>query len=213
VQIMRVSLENKVQLARDRLQRRLICDLLVRSAVAYRAVPNNVRVVDDLPTRFDVWHQIEGKAPWAQFDQRFDFRPSYHESEEPAIRLVPGCLVIDLAPIFQRDTRGFAADEDFLDATAFQAFADLVSEGEIIALDWQHPAYRYSPCSQVASQADPAVPVFPNGDYYAHMTIDLRWGTFGHPWQQTLTVWGEELVTRLGSELLTWLPRHRQTLA
>lgn len=56
-----------------------------------------------------------------------------------------------------------------------------------------------------------AVPVFPNGDYYAHMTQDLRWDTFGHPWQQTLTIWGEELVESLGSELLTLLPRHPQS--
>lgn len=52
------------------------------------------------------------------------------------------------------------------------------------------------------------VVVLPNGDYCAHMTTDLRWGTFGHPWQQTLTLWGGELTCSLGAELLTWLPRY-----
>ncbi len=44
------------------------------------------------------------------------------------------------------------------------------------------------------------------------MTPDLRWGSFGHPWQQTLTIWGDELVATLGAELLTWLPKHRQSV-
>jgi hypothetical protein len=57
------------------------------------------------------------------------------------------------------------------------------------------------------------IPVFPNGDYFAHMTPDLRWGTFAHPWQQSLTIWGIELVEALGAELLTWLPRHPHGLA
>ena len=36
-------------------------------------------------------------------------------------------------------------------------------------------------------------------------------GTFAHPWQQSLTVWGDELVRTLGAELLTWLRRHAQS--
>ncbi|MGA5542658.1 DUF2716 domain-containing protein [Mycobacterium sp. NPDC051198] len=66
---------------------------------------------------------------------------------------------------------------------------------------------------QVISNVIPAIPVYPDGDYYVHMTSDLRWGTFGHPWQQTLTIWGDELIASLGTELLTWLPRHRQSPA
>lgn len=41
-----------------------------------------------------------------------------------------------------------------------------------------------------------AVPVFPDGDYYAHMAGDLRRGTSRHPWQQSLRFWGDELVER-----------------
>ncbi|MGY4769720.1 DUF2716 domain-containing protein [Kribbella sp. CWNU-51] len=35
-----------------------------------------------------------------------------------------------------------------------------------------------------------------------------RWGTFGHPWQRALSIWGDELIESLGTDLLTWLPRH-----
>lgn len=48
-----------------------------------------------------------------------------------------------------------------------------------------------------------ALMLFPDGDYFVHMTADLWWGTFGHPWQQTLTIWGDELVADLGAGLLT----------
>lgn len=30
----------------------------------------------------------------------------------------------------------------------------------------------------------------PDWDYYLHLTEDLRLGTFGHPWEQTLCVFG-----------------------
>lgn len=84
-----------------------------------------------------------------------------------------------------------------------------LAEGEeLIALDWQHTPYRYSPEAQALADTAGPVPVFPNGDYYVHTTADLRWGTFGHPWQQSLTIWGADLVRTLGAELLTWLPRH-----
>ncbi|QPK50949.1 DUF2716 domain-containing protein [Streptomyces gardneri] len=40
-------------------------------------------------------------------------------------------------------------------------------------LDWQHDGYRY----------------------------DLRLGTFGHPWEETLTVWGPSLLAAVEAEL------------
>lgn len=168
-------------------------------------------MVEDERTRFDIWHEIDYEEVWARFDERFRFRADFYETVQPAIRMAPGCLVVDLAPIFEREPQGFSADEDYLDGTAFQAFADLVGEDEIIALDWQHPSYRYSPRAQVESAAYPAVQVFPNGDYFAHMPADLRWGTFGHPWQRTLTLWGDELIMTFGADLLRWLPRHGQS--
>lgn len=114
----------------------------------------------------------------------------------------------------------FAAGEAAISASVLRAFVCLVADEEMIALDWQHPAYRCSPALQALTGAAPVVPVVPNGDYvvpngdyFAHMTEDLRWGTFADPWQQALTIWGDDLVRTLGADLLTWLPRHRQSRA
>ncbi|MFD6888062.1 DUF2716 domain-containing protein [Streptomyces sp. NPDC059957] len=63
----------------------------------------------------------------------------------------------------------------------------------------------------------PAAPTrqghLPNGDYYLHITEDLRLGTFGHPWEQTLTVWGPTLLAAVEADLAELLGtpiRHRE---
>jgi hypothetical protein len=53
------------------------------------------------------------------------------------------------------------------------------------------------------------VEVFPNGDYYAFLTEDMTAGTFGHPWEQTLRVFGDQLVSALAPMLSSWLPIKR----
>jgi len=42
--------------------------------------------------------------------------------------------------------------------------------------------------------------VFPDGDYHIHLTRDLRLGTFGHPWEETVCVFGD-LLTLIDAEL------------
>lgn len=159
----------------------------------------------------DVWREVDYDSAWAPFNERFGFVANYYERVRPAIELPPDSLVIDLGPVFEHDGPRFAAGEDAISAAAMRSFVWLADDEELVALDWQHPAYRYSPGRQATSAGSPVIPVFPNGDYYAHMTPDLRWGTFGHPWQQTLTIWGADLIADFGAELLTWLPRHPQS--
>ena len=158
-----------------------------------------------------VWRPIEYAEAWAGFYSRFDFKPDFYEPALPAIRLPEVCVVIDLGPIFAHEGARFAAAEAAINAAALRSFVWLADEEELTALDWQHTPYRYPPAKHALLELGWPVPVFPNGDYYIHTTSDLRWGTFGHPWQQSLTIWGEELVHTLGTELSTWLPRHPQS--
>jgi hypothetical protein len=157
---------------------------------------------------------LDHDEAWAPFDERFQFRPDYSERTEPAITLSPDGLVIDLAPAFSHEGPRFAAAESAINASALRAFVWVAGEDDLTALDWQHTPYRYSPAAHALSPLTPwPVPVFPNGDYYAHYSAGVAWGTFGHPWQQSLTIGGEPLVTTLGAELLSWLPRHPQSPA
>ena len=160
-----------------------------------------------------VWRELDYESAWRPFDRHFAFAPDYYERVVPAIELPAGALVVDLSPIFAHEGARFASGEAAVTAAALRSFIWLAEDEELVALDWQHQAYRYSPAGLVLQDANFLVPVFPNGDYFVHMTADLRWGTFAHPWQQTLTIWGDELVESLGTELLTWLPKHPQSLA
>jgi hypothetical protein len=161
-----------------------------------------------------VWREVEYEAAWATFDARFDFKPDFHERSQPAIRLTEGCLVLDLLPVStHHGSPGFAAGQAAVNAAALRAFVWIADGEELVALDWNHGAYRYDPARLAIAGGTWVVPVFPNGDYYIHAAHDMRWGTFGHPWQETLCIWGDELVTSLGTELLTWLPRHGQSMA
>jgi hypothetical protein len=168
--------------------------------------------MSDLEPVEAVWIEVDYPKAWAPFHARFDFRPDFHERTAPAIRLPEHCLVIDLSPLFANEGPRFAAGEAAVNAAALRAFVWLCDQDELTALDWNHPAYRYSPAALALSGLGWVVPVFPNGDYYIHATQDLSWGTFGHPWQQSLCIWGE-LIDSFGKELLTWLPRHAQSPA
>lgn len=157
-----------------------------------------------------VWRELNYDEAWGLFDAQFEFRPDYYDRETPAIRLPERSLVIDLAPVFTHEGARFAAGESAVNAAGLRAFVWLAGDTDLVALDWQHPAYRYSPAAHALANVEWSIPVFPNGDYYIHSMPDLSWGTFGHPWQQTLTIWGDPLIEALGAELLAWLPKHEQ---
>lgn len=159
-----------------------------------------------------VWHPLDYDQAWAPFEARFAFKANFHERVMPAITLPPRCLVIDLASVFAHEGPRFAAGEAAINAAALRAFVWLAGSQALTALDWQHTSYRYSPAEHaVAELTYWPIPIFPNGDYYVHFAPGVTWGTFGHPWQESLTLWGDELIESLGAELLTWLPQHPQS--
>ncbi|MFJ8212882.1 DUF2716 domain-containing protein [Streptomyces sp. NPDC096033] len=62
-------------------------------------------------------------------------------------------------------------------------------------LDWQHPCYDFDP-HRVGRPGQPPWPgwAYPDGDFYLYVDPGLRFGTFGHPWEHTLTVFGAPLL-------------------
>ena len=104
---------------------------------------------------------------------------------------------------------------DAINAEALRAFLwAMPDRHELIALDWQHPAYKFVPANQAQSrQAQWKVPVYPDGDYFAFLSQDFTEGTFGHPWEQTICVMGERLIDSLARTWATWLPVKRQNRA
>lgn len=160
------------------------------------------------------WEQIpeeEYEDFWAPFDARFRFRPRLHESEA-GIDEPSGSVTLDLSPIFAGQHSQFAAGEDAVNALALLGMTEVFpNDQRLLVLDWQHPSYWFWPHRQ-ALHSDKTWPVevFPDGDYYVFLTEDMTAGTFGHPWRQTLCVFGERLVEVLVPRLASWLPVKRR---
>jgi len=43
--------------------------------------------------------------------------------------------------------------------------------------------------------------MMPDGDYNIHLAEDFRYGTSGHPWENTICVLGAPLLERVASHL------------
>ena len=65
-----------------------------------------------------------------------------------------------------------------------------------VALDWQHPCYRFDPFGPFtfSETYHGMIPVVPDGDYSIFLADDFSYGTFGHPWEQSICVFGQPLI-------------------
>ena len=163
----------------------------------------------------EAWAQVRGyEEYWTPFDDRFHFRPGMDPATWPAITEPEGSVTFDLAPIFASGDPGFESGERRLNRETLEAFPEAFPNGtRLVALDWQHPAYWFWPHRHLANPEPWRLPPFPNGDYFIFLTEELSQGTFGHPWEQTFCVFGDDLVRALVPRLTEWLPVKRSTPA
>lgn len=161
----------------------------------------------------DIWRELgdaEHTSAWDAFSARHSFRPGVRTREHPGIAEPANSLTLDLGPVFAQPGPRFAAAEEAINAEALRAFDDVFGATELLALDWQHPGYTFRPdLFALALNRDWRVPIFPNGDYSAFFASDFRAGTFGHPWERSLCIIGDELIEALGKPLSGWLPAPR----
>jgi hypothetical protein len=147
---------------------------------------------------------------WQRFHATFGFRAGTTADAWPAIREPAPSLTFDLSVISDGAERGAAYDA--INAEALRCFVWALDDvEEMVALDWQHPAYRFFPRHQALTwQPEWKIPVYPDGDYFAFLTPDLAEGTFGHPWEETMCVIGPRMINSFGAGLRTWLPVKRE---
>ena len=151
----------------------------------------------------------ENDQYWRRFADRFQFRPGIAPELWPAIR--------DLVPSLTFDISGgnevgasWASRHDAINAEALRCFVTEFDDPHFVVLSWQRQGYLLDAAAHAEKPGAPwRVPVCPNGDYSVFLRPDLTAGTFGHPWEQTLCVFGDTLVGTLGRTLATWLPLKR----
>ncbi|OYP13871.1 hypothetical protein CFC35_04690 [Streptomyces sp. FBKL.4005] len=144
--------------------------------------------------------EAEYRRVWDRFYTDFGFRPSTNSLTWPSIEEPVGSVTWSLTAL--DDDPG---DErlDRLVAMVRQGLASCVGpQGTLLALDWQHTSYRFAP-REVGGPGQPAWPLspYPDGDYYIYLSEDFRCGSFGHPWEESLCLFGEELLAVVSAEV------------
>lgn len=137
------------------------------------------------------WLDSEEGPLWDRLEKEFAFAPDTEEF--PGFR----------APAPSVTWRLTDTPTDGLDRVMRPALRSLTPPGQRLHwLDWQHTGHDFDP-HRVGGPGEPEWPgeVYPNGDYYLNVHPDLRFGTFGHPWERTLCVWGAGLLAAAEAEL------------
>jgi hypothetical protein len=147
----------------------------------------------------------EREAVWERFRSRFRFRP--HTLEFPGFDEPAGSVTFSVAGMFGAAERAQRIVSG-CQAAFLEACRALVPPDDcLLALDWQHPAYRFLPHAEVETDefGDWLVPLLPDGDYVCFVAPDLSHGTLGHPWEQTLCVFGDRLIAAVETRFTGFL--------
>jgi len=142
------------------------------------------------------------------FEARFVFKPSY--TYYPAVEEPPHSVTWHVGDV--TDTRQTyrlmrSLPEDHRVARIQRVVerglrACVRPDEQLYSVSWWHQGYRFDP----ARVGDPGRPAWPGpacweGEYYKLLTRDLRLGTFWHPWEESLCVFGAELLAEVEDDL------------
>ncbi|GAA1531681.1 hypothetical protein GCM10009730_46220 [Streptomyces albidochromogenes] len=137
---------------------------------------------------------------WGHFYEEFGFRPSMSPFTWPAIKEPSASVTWSLDSLPDGEPY---EPLDHLVATVKRGLTSCVGpRGTLIALDWQHTSYRFAP-HEVGGPGQPRWPLspYPDGDYFIYLSEDFRTGSFGHPWEHSLCLFGEELLDAVSTEI------------
>ncbi|MFI1213245.1 DUF2716 domain-containing protein [Streptomyces sp. NPDC020802] len=144
----------------------------------------------------------------AEFQARFAFKPSY--TYYPSIEEPPDSVTWHVGDVTDachsyRLRRNVPDDHRVarLQKAVERGLRACVRPGEqLYSVDWWHQGYRFDP-ARVGGSGGPTWPGAAcwEGDYYMLLTRDLRMGTFWHPWEESLCVFGAELLAEVEHDL------------
>jgi hypothetical protein len=144
--------------------------------------------------------ESEYRRVWDRFYEDFNFRPSMSSLKWPSIKEPVASVTWSLTAL--DDDPGYECLDRLVDVVE-QGLASCVGpQGTLLALDWQHTSYRFAP-QDVGGPGRPAWPLspYPDGDYHIYLSEDFRYGSFGHPWEESLCLFGEELLDAVSAEV------------
>ena len=139
-------------------------------------------------------------AVWARFKEQFRFRSGMASSTWPAIAEPATARTWSVANLPDGD--GYTELDEMVDVVQDGLCAVTPPDGTILILDWHHTSYRIRPHRiRPADGLRWPLGVMPDGDYIVNLAEDFSYGTFGHPWEETLCVFGTAVVERVAERL------------
>ncbi len=137
---------------------------------------------------------------WSEFYDKYKFRPSVDPREFPGIEEPVPSVTYSYSRNQKADEESSFLFEQDLTRRVLVAFREIVAPGDsLLALDWQHQCYSVDPHAIEPSElaANWLIPVLPDGDYSIFLTKHFDVGIFGHPWEETICVFGQPLIAAL----------------
>ncbi|MCX5380394.1 DUF2716 domain-containing protein [Streptomyces sp. NBC_00091] len=144
--------------------------------------------------------ETEYRRVWDRFHAEFGFRPSVNPAQWPSIEEPVASATWSLASL--DDDPGDEGLDRLVDAVRQGLTACVPPQGRLFALDWQHVSFQFSPhlAGKPGQKPWPLSP-YPDGDYYIYLTEDFSTGSFGHPWEGTLCLFGQGLLDLVGAQV------------
>ena len=133
---------------------------------------------------------------WSTVYNRLGFNPSVYEKDFPSFKEPTPSITYSVSNIWGDDFEDLSID---LHDKAHEIFRRVTSAGDFLyALDWQHQCYKFFP-DRLGSPNDNEwmIPALPNGDYYIFLEKSLKFGWLGHPWEQSICMFGQPLLDEL----------------
>lgn len=142
------------------------------------------------------WIEIEEQEKlWGRFGEFYDFMPSTLSEHWPGIKEPSPSVTFSIAHYYSGDESAYLHAVDELEDFYLRAFRNVLTAGDkVMALDWQHPCFLFDPFREFTEWP---ISAFPNGDYYIFLRENMSAGFFGHPWEGTICVMGQEFVDQL----------------
>lgn len=130
---------------------------------------------------------------WSIIYERLGFRPSVCEKNFPGYDEPTPSVTYAFKPIWENDFSELEAD---LQENAGAMLKKATPAGAFVcALDWQHQCYKFYPGS--AKNNEWMIPALPDGENCLFVERSLKFGWLGHPWEQTICIFGEPLLAAL----------------
>lgn len=147
-----------------------------------------------------VLSDAEHQRVWDRFSAEFQFRPGMSPFTWPAIKEPAASVTWSFAAL--DDDPGDEGLDRLVEVVRRGLASAVGPHGTLLALDWQHTSYRFAPQEVVgvAQRAWPLSP-YPDGDYYIYLSEDFRTGSFGHPWEESLCLFGQAFLDSVAAEV------------